>query len=97
MECKCETCARNDCSERTKQDDLRIVIQCDDFVKHNPTNADRIRAMSDEELAVLLADEIPHGDCCNCNLECHTQFGDEFKDPCHNAFYRWLKQPVEDK
>ena len=60
------------------------------------TKADRIRAMSDEELAILLADEIPHGDCYGCELECETFEGDKFNCPCRNAFYRWLKQPAED-
>ena len=59
------------------------------------TNADRIRAMSDKELAEFLADEIPHGDCYGCDLECATFEGDKFVDCCHNAFYRWLKQPAE--
>jgi hypothetical protein len=60
------------------------------------TNADRIRAMSDEELAKFLADEIPHGDCYGCDLECATFEGDKFENDCHNAFYRWLKQPAEE-
>lgn len=51
MDCKCETCVRTDCKERTKQDDLRIVINCYDYLERKPTTADRIRAMSDEELA----------------------------------------------
>lgn len=55
MECKCESCARKDCNERTKQDDLRLVIQCADFVKKNMTNGDKIRGMTDEELAEFLS------------------------------------------
>ena len=55
MECKCETCIRKDCPERTTQDDLRVVIGCNDYIEHKITNADRIRAMSDEELAEWLA------------------------------------------
>ena len=50
--------------------------------------------MSDYELAVFLADEIPHGDCYGCDLLCATLDGDPFKDICQNAFYRWLKQPA---
>ena len=64
--------------------------------KHINTNADRIRAMSDEELAVFLADKIDHGDCYDCRLECATYEGDKFEDSCHNAYYRWLKQPAEE-
>ena len=51
MECKCESCVRENCQDRTKQDDLRIVINCDDYLERKPTNADRIRAMTDAELA----------------------------------------------
>lgn len=59
------------------------------------TKADRIRAMSDEEMAILLADEIPHGDCYGCQLDCSTREGDKFNDSCYNAFYKWLKQLSE--
>lgn len=63
--------------------------------KEPQTNADRIRAMSDEELAVFLADEIDHGDCRGCKLDCATYESDKFDDHCYNAYYRWLKQPAE--
>lgn len=59
------------------------------------SNADRIRAMSDEELAVMLANEIPHGECYGCVLDCSVCEGDRFNNGCANAFYKWLKQPVE--
>ena len=59
------------------------------------TNADRIRAMTDEELAVLLADEIPH-DCFVCELDCSVGDADKFPVRCHNAFYKWLQQPCEE-
>lgn len=58
------------------------------------TKADRIRAMTDEELAELLANEVPH-DCAYCNLLCATFDGDKFAGSCQNAFYRWLQQPCE--
>ena len=59
------------------------------------TNYDCIKQMSIEEMAEMLAIEIPHGDCYGCNLECATYTGDKFKDCCINAFYRWLEQEVE--
>ena len=71
-----------------------ICRSCNGSGKMPHTNADRIRAMSDEELAVFLADEIDHGDCCGCKLDCATYECDKFEDSCHNAYYRWLKQPV---
>ena len=63
--------------------------------KEQQTNADRIRAMSDEELAVFLADEVPHGDCYGCVLECLRVKRDGFDNVCQSAWYNWLKQPAE--
>lgn len=60
------------------------------------TNADRIRAMSDEELARMLANEIPHGDCYGCELNCASFVGDKFMDSCEQAWYMWLKKIAED-
>ena len=58
------------------------------------TNADRIRAMSDKELAFFLADEIPHGDCYGCELDCSCD-SPWINEGCRNAFYKWLRQPAE--
>ena len=57
---------------------------------------DRIIKMNIEEMAKMLANEIPHGDCSNCNLECCLCIGDKFNDCCINAFYKWLMQEVEE-
>lgn len=65
-----------------------------EIVEVPKTNADRIRAMSDEELAELLSNEVPH-DCAYCNLVCATFDGDKFAGSCQNAFYRWLQQPAK--
>ena len=62
-----------------------------------PTNADHIRSMTDEELAKFLADEVPHGDCYGCQLECSVCEGDKFDTSCRNAFYKWLKQPYKEE
>ena len=61
------------------------------------TNADHIRSMTDEELAVFIADKIPHGDCCDCYLECAVFDHSKFNNCCHNAFYKWLKQPYKEE
>lgn len=59
------------------------------------TNADRIRAMSDEELAKYLLD-VEQGnftiDCCNDRF-CDTQ---NCCHDCTEAAIKWLKQPVEE-
>ena len=77
--------------------DCMPCTNCDAYIP-TMTNADRIRAMSDEELAVFLADEVPHGDCYDCDLECCTyREGDKFYSSCQNAFYKWLKQPYKEE
>ena len=52
------------------------------------TNADRIRAMSDEELAAWLGE---HLDCSACpvGLACVHNNG------CPGSLVEWLKQPAE--
>ena len=52
------------------------------------TNYDRIRNMSVEEMAIMLANEIPHGDCYGCKLNCCDDSG------CVGAFRRWLESEV---
>ena len=67
----------------------RRKCYAEDFCRcHEPqTNADRIRAMSDEELATIL------GDKCICppTGECTRQYGD-----CIACWLEWLKQPAEE-
>lgn len=66
--------------------------------KEDPTtNADRIRAMSDEELAHELADI---WDCHNCSeydrLDGHPLLKNEQCDQeCEKHCLEWLKQPAE--
>ena len=57
--------------------------------KHINTNADRIRAMSDEELAEMLGGYMH---CAGCPLrgDCNPE-----ELPCENVLLEWLKQPVE--
>lgn len=59
------------------------------------TNADRIRSMSDKELAVFLADKVPHGDCYGCRLGCFWTDKGEFESRCQKAWYEWIMLPAE--
>ena len=52
------------------------------------TNADKIRHMTDEELAMLLQPTCPPCDRCH--------IGDEIKD-CYKCWLDWLKQEVDEK
>lgn len=55
------------------------------------SNADRIRDMTDEELAKFLSE---CADCATCQLVNPKNCGTE--EACAKAFLEWLKQPVED-
>ena len=78
---------------------LRGLANCQDkeqmaryIEEHQPkpmTNADRIRAMSDDELAKVLS--APCLGCVvkNCRLHNYGSGG------CEIAFLKWLKQPAE--
>ena len=66
---------------------------------YKKTNADRIRAMSDEELAVFVRAIIMAEDCPVTGCDCDKCF---FKEVCFNGskWYgkemEWLKQPAEE-
>ena len=94
MECKCETCIKKDCPDRTTQDSLRMVISCSDYMEHKPTNADRIRAMTDEELMQLLFTKISCGNICSfCVPTMRTE--SKCDGHCRNGVSKWLQQPAE--
>ena len=77
--------------------------ECKEFSKYEyknkKTNADIIRAMSDEELAEFLTDINPtncqdcafsHGWRCQPDRDDYSDF-----DKCEEGRKRWLKQPAE--
>lgn len=57
------------------------------------TNADRIRAMSDEELSVWLIRLHTICECCAVSEECETMKRDVV---CRQHIEEWLRQPVKD-
>lgn len=67
------------------------------------TNADRIRAMSDEELADFLGKITPiNCDCCVYMRPCHLEYDEETvnyaeKYNCKDGFMQWLQQPAEEE
>ena len=75
------------------------ALGCANRVVNAPTNADRIRAMSDEGLAKWLADM---WDCCYCSeyerTGCHPLFSAEPCDQkCEQHCLDWLKQPYKEE
>lgn len=65
-----------------------------------PTNADRIRAMSDEELAVFL---LCFGCCHYCTEnerlgnEARFLLGEKCDEQCEQHLTEWLKQPAQEE
>lgn len=68
---------------------------------HKPTNSDRIRAMSDEDLATMLnrfaeGEDAPH--YCRNLPECDADMEADNLIPlerCQACLLRWLQQPAE--
>ena len=62
--------------------------KCPHFIQK--TNEDRIRAMSDEELAETIGGYMH---CAGCPLrgDCNPE-----ELPCENVLLKWLKQPAEE-
>ena len=96
----CDTCAHKACDKKAVECGTCMASYYDGVLQGSPsnykakqmTNADRIRAMSDEELAVFLAEEVPHGDCYGCELDCYHAEQGKFANMCQGAWYKWLKQ-----
>ena len=86
MEATCKL-GKNGCWNDGK---CRATSNCENKVI---TNADRIRAMSDEELAKLIAENAYTGACNDFGIPHQGQC-------CHNcercdAIIKWLKHPAE--
>lgn len=63
----------------------------DEFFHHRkPTNADRIRAMSDEELADLCSSPCPQPYEHTGSYRCY----EHSKDRCLDCWLDWLKSPA---
>ena len=94
---KCENC--------TKYDDCRtgsgLTWPCGAYVPQSVTNADRIRAMSDEELADIFF-RADFCKCCEhnkdgvCNYICAYP-NIPLYDGCIQAALTWMKQPAEEE
>lgn len=74
--------------DRMLPDDWDFIVQYRE--PKIATNADRIRAMSDEELAVLMFDHIRCPECPVPPQKCKHMF-----DACEGACLNWLQSPAE--
>ena len=88
---KCNNLVNDWCEKVIDSPDRDMQRDCQYFCEK--TNADRIRAMSDEELAKLIAENAYTGACNDFGIPHQGQC-------CHNcercdAIIKWLKQPAE--
>ena len=92
---KCRNCFfyRNEwCEKIVDSPDPEEARDCNYF--REMTNADRIRAMSDEELATFIS-EI--ADECERNTECNQHcYGCDIEYCMRESCLKWLQQPAEE-
>lgn len=93
---KCRNCFfyRNEwCEKIVDSPDPEEVRDCNYF--REMTNADRIRAMTDEELVRLRYRGAPH--CKSDNpMKCNRHDFVDGMSPCELCYYDWLQQPAEE-
>lgn len=87
---KCRQCVnyKNEwCEKVTDSPDPDMVRDCQYFQEN--TNADRIRAMSDEELSWFLGKDV--FGCMRTTEVCEVNLS------CRECFLKWLQQPVKEE
>ncbi len=86
----CRTCPNNQDADRPPVVRTNITAGFDPIlITGNKTNADRIRQMSDYELATLF------GDACACLYD-DADVCEKYGGACDRCFLDWLKQEVSD-
>ena len=84
----CERCKRLEICERVEKG---IAHSCVGFTPKK-TNADRIRSMSDDDLAEFMCHSVSPSGTINCSA-CEVQ---EFCHAGQNGYYYWLRQEAEE-
>ncbi len=88
----------NECESCKKYEDCKsgsgLVWPCVAYTPKITTNAERIRAMSDEELAKFLCEFRSLG---ASNHPCNFCKAEEFCSLGHNGMIDWLHRPAEEK
>ena len=110
MNCKdcCQDCQRIGCdielecsgyvepSNGTKERmDERLAMMHKFYPDAKPTNADRIRAMTDEELTFFFAETSRCSDWCNLYEKCKTKTNYSYST-CLETWNDWLKEESEE-
>jgi hypothetical protein len=84
MKNKCEGCKRYSDSEKYD------CAECKPDYKQ--TNADKIRLMSDEELAEFLSENT---NCDCCNIQCPDKLNCPSMSSCYFRWLEWLNKAVD--
>ena len=88
---KCNNLVNDWCEKVIDSPDPDMQRDCQHFCEK--TNADRIRAMTDEELATFIS-EI--ADECERNTECNQHcYGCDIEYCVRESCLKWLQQPAE--
>lgn len=87
----CDKCMKHDiCGKR----EVFGAVGCvDDFQQKPQTNADKIRSMSDEELAEFLSENT---NCDCCNIQCIDKLNCPSMSSCLFRFIEWLQSEVSE-
>lgn len=89
MKCRnCKHLYKDWCVHKLDSPDPDLDRECKDYMQI--TNADRIRAMSDEELAKLLLDGCQGS---KCDKQPQNEYGSV---NCFECRKKWLQQPAEE-
>ena len=97
MKCKnCKNLTKRIDSDGILYDSCEIIVDCPDTERERDckyytaaTNADRIRAMTDEELAEFMA---LNTDCYYCRAKDNDRCASLATTPCGDIWLDWLKQ-----
>ncbi len=94
--CLCDYCEIKPCKLRPTEKERRTVevIDCPYYKNSKPTNADRIRSMTAEELADEFMTRLVLCQYCEYQNECENA-EDVAAYKCREGIVKWLKQPAE--
>ena len=98
--CRDESCGIKDgesCTDNIANYIKRIVLEDVESEHDKPkTNADRIRAMSDEELAEFLYDTATSAECNICQMKQGWTCSKTENETCNDGVIKWLQSEVEE-
>lgn len=91
----CKTCGNTKCRDKQPPNEVTVFC-CGGYVKL-PTNADCIRAMTDEEMVAWAHKQIGCGfDYFPCGVVCDGKCKAYSTEACNAKILEWLQQPAEE-